>query len=826
MKPRYFGNIAAWLNTEILGNNTTELRVIRELLIDSRRLTDPQTSVFFAIVGERHDGHRFIGDLYEQGVRSFVISHSVELQAYPEAGFIQVDSTLDALQSTASKWRDQFAYPVVGITGSNGKTVVKEWLYQLLAAHKNVVRSPKSFNSQVGVPLSVWEMTEEHDIAIIEAGISQPGEMTRLQRIVKPTIGIFTNLGTAHDAQFKDGHQKAREKLDLFQASEVLVYCKDHQIIEEEIFAYPFSTTRFFTWSKRHKADLQIGKVEKRADATVIQGVFNANFIRIEIPFTDEASIENAIHCWAVMLYLGFEQDLISERMLSLAPVAMRLEMKQGMNNCSVINDSYNSDLQSIQIALEFLNQQHQHPKRTVVLSDILQSGRTDQELYAEVAKMMTDKGIDRLIGIGESISEHADRFAMESDFFPNTEAFLNSTLADSFNDETILLKGARQFGFETIGQALQQKTHQTVLEIELGALVHNLNYFRSVLRPETKIMAMVKAFSYGSGSFEIASVLQFHRVDHLAVAYADEGVDLRKAGITIPIMVMNPEEHGYDVMIRHHLEPEIYSLRVLGLLESAIARNSKLTEPIHVHVKLNTGMNRLGFSEAELPELIMRLRNNRKIKVVSMFSHLASSENALQDGFTHQQIATFKRQHEYIQSHFEHSITRHILNSAGIMRFPDAQFDMVRLGIGLYGVSSDPTYRKKLLSVSSLKSHISQIHHLKTGDTVGYGRIEKVETNMTTATVPIGYADGLGREHGNRAGKMMINGFPAPIIGNVCMDMCMLDITGVPAQEGDEVVVFGHGYPIEEFASAAGKIPYEILTGIGSRVKRVYFQE
>lgn len=818
--------MAVWLDANILGNAETGSHASEELLIDSRRLTDASKTTFFAIVGERHDGHRFIKDLYSRGVRTFVVSQPVAYTEFPDAGFISVSDTVLALQQVVSAWRSHFEYPVIGITGSNGKTIVKEWLHQLMAADKNVIRSPKSYNSQVGVPLSVWNMNSENELAIIEAGISQPGEMTLLQKIIKPSIGIFTNLGAAHDAQFKDRNQKAREKLDLFQSADLVIYCKDHQIIHEEIENFPFDETRFFTWSKRSKADLQIGKIEKRTDSTVIQGIYQAEFIRIEIPFSDEASVENAIHCWATMLYLGYDPATIAERMLALAPVAMRLEMKQGMNNCSVINDSYNSDLQSIQIALEFLNQQHQHPTRTVVLSDILQSGRTENELYAEVAKMMADKGIDRLIGIGESISRHAELFSMRADFSPSTEAFLSSDLVESFNNETILLKGAREFGFEKIGHALQQKTHQTVLEIELGALVHNLNYFRSLLKPDTHIMAMVKAFSYGSGSFEIANVLQFHRVDQLAVAYADEGVDLRKAGITIPIMVMNPEEQGYDVMIRHHLEPEVYSLRVLALLESAIARNSDQTEPISIHLKLNTGMNRLGFSEAELPQLIMRLKNNRKIKVVSVFSHLASSENAMQDGFTHRQIESFKLQHAMLQQHFDHPIQRHILNSAGILRFPDAQFEMVRIGIGLYGVSADPTYRKHLLEVSSLKTHISQIHQLKPGDTVGYGRSEQVKTNMTTATVPIGYADGLGREHGNRVGKMIVNGFPAPIIGNVCMDMCMLDITGVPAQEGDEVVVFGHDYPIDEFSSTAGKIPYEVLTGIGSRVKRVYFQE
>ena len=800
-------------------------RPIRHLLIDSRKLVDPSETLFFALVGDRHDGHSFVKDLYDRGVRAFVVSNSVE--EYPDATYLKVENTQQALQQVAAGWRQRFSYPVLGVTGSNGKTIVKEWLFQLLDADRSVARSPKSYNSQVGVPLSIWEMDDNHDIAIIEAGISQPGEMINLQRIIKPNIGIFTNLGTAHDEHFANQNQKAREKLDLFQSVETLVYCADHEVLKTEVSEFPFEGTRFFTWSRRQNADLQIGKVEVRNEVTEIQAVYANDFIRISIPFSDEASIENAIHCWSVLLLLGYANDEIAKRMAKLVPVAMRLELKQGINNCSVINDSYNSDLQSIRIALDFLNQQQQHPIRTIILSDVLQTGRSDEELYAEVSKMLVDNKVDRLIGIGGHISAMADKFISDSKFFLNTESFLDQFEPELFHNETILLKGARPFGFEAIGRLLQQKTHQTVLEIELGAMVHNLNFFRSRLEPNTKIMAMVKAFSYGSGTFEIANMLQYHRVDYLAVAYVDEGVELRKAGIRIPIMVMNPEEQSYDVMIRYQLEPEIYSHRVLSLLQGAIRRQrASLSKPLPVHIKLNTGMNRLGFSKEDLPELVMRLKNDSMVQLATVFSHLAASESMMHDGFTYQQIEALTEMHRTIQSQFNYPIDRHILNSSGILRFPEAQYEMVRLGIGLYGVSSDPRFKGQLQPVSALKSHISQIHQLKPGDTVGYGRMEKVTTNMTTATVPVGYADGLGREHGNRVGRMMVNDLPAPIIGNVCMDMCMIDITGIPAEEGDEVVVFGPGYSIEEFAANSNKITYEVLTGISTRVKRVYYQE
>ncbi len=571
---------------------------------------------------------------------------------------------------------------------------------------------------------------------------------------------------------------------------------------------------------------MQIGRIEKREVVTEIQGIYLHDFIRITIPFTDEASIENAIHCWATLLHLGMENEEIAERMELLTPVAMRLELKQGINNCSVINDSYNSDLQSISIALDFLQQQHQHPKRTLILSDILQTGRADGELYAEVAQLIKEKRVNRFIGIGKNISGEASQFDDSAEFYDSTEAFLEAYHHDKFHNETILLKGARSFGFESISSIIQHKTHQTVLEIDLGAMVHNLNLIRSLLNPETQLMVMVKAFGYGSGSFEIANVLQFHHVGYLAVAYADEGIELRKAGISLPIMVISPEEQSFDAMIQYGLEPEIYSVRSLQLLENAVKRKGQLGSPLKVHIKLNTGMNRLGFSEKDINNLVVRVQNNSQLQIASVFSHLATSEDESEDAFTRQQIAEFEQMSSEILTHFDYPITRHICNSFGIIRFPEAQYDMVRLGISLYGVAPESPIKDKLRNVSTLRTTITQMHKLTDGDTVGYGRVEKVKGEMRSATLPIGYADGLSRKNGNRQGSVLINGHRAPIIGNVCMDMCMVDVSGIPCKEGDDVVIFGEGYPIEEFAKNSETISYEVLTNVSARVKRVYFQE
>ena len=820
--------ISSIISGSIHGNGDQNT-ITKTLLIDSRKLSNAETSMFFAIKGERHDGHTYLNELYEKGVRNFVVSTLPQNNfVFSDANLILVADTLLAMQQLCAYHRQQFNIPIIGITGSNGKTIVKEWLFQLMREDKNIVRSPKSFNSQVGVPLSVWQLNQEHNLGIFEAGISKAQEMKFLETIIRPTIGLITNIGQAHDENFENQKHKVDEKLKLFIHSEVLIYCKDYLLVHDEITnEKAFRETKIFTWSKKLRADLLVGRITKSEADTEIQGVYKNNFIRITIPFTDEASIENSIHCWATLLYLGYENKVIAERMRFLSPVAMRLELKEGINNCSIINDSYNSDLGSLAIALDFLNQQKQHPKKTLILSDILQSGQNDATLYKEVAELIHKKGISRLIGIGEGISSQADQFNVEKSFYRSTNDFLQQLNNSFFRDETILLKGARAFSFETISKVIQQKAHETVLEINLNAIVHNLNYYRSKLKAETKVMAMVKAFSYGSGSFEIANILQFHRVDYLAVAYADEGIELRKAGITMPIMVMNPEEQSYDSMIQYNLEPEIYSFRVLSLFEETLKRSDRTnTQPIAIHLKLDTGMHRLGFDEQDVNELIVRIKNNKNLIIKSIFSHLAASDESEHDDFTWQQIKKLNVMSEKIKSHFNYPILKHILNSSGISRFPDAQFEMVRLGIGLYGIGANASEQSQLLNVSTLKTSISQIKNIPAQETIGYSRKGVATRDMQIATVPIGYADGLSRKLSNGKGKMMVKGKPAPIIGNVCMDMCMIDITDIKANENDEVIVFGDANPITNIATDIGTIPYEVLTNVSRRVKRVYYQE
>lgn len=821
--------IASIVNGKLF-NGKPNTENISTLLTDSRKINSPSTSLFFALKGDRHDGHFFIPDLMNAGIVNFVVSDATVVQKFTTVNFILVDNTLDALQKLAAHHRQQFSFPVIGITGSNGKTIIKEWLYQLLREDYHIVRSPKSYNSQTGVPLSVWNGNNEHNLGIFEAGISMPGEMEKLEHILKPDIGIFSNIGSSHDEHFQSRTEKIKEKLKLFSHASLLIFCKDYTGIAEQIQTAEIipPTCKTFTWSRRIKADLQIGKVTKENNETQMQGTYQNRFISIKIPFTDEASVENAINCWALMLHLKIDDEVIAERMELLSPVAMRLEMKEGINHCSIINDSYNSDLGSLNIALDFLNQQKNFNKRTLVLSDILQSGKNEESLYKEVALLIRQKNITRLIGIGNAISRQADLFDVEKTFYTSTEEFLKQFHHIHFNHEVVLLKGARPFGFERISRALQQKAHETVMEINLNSIIHNLNYYRARLKPETKIMAMVKAFAYGSGSFELANILQFNRVHYLTVAYADEGVALRKAGITLPIMVMNPEEQSFEQMIQYYLEPELYSFRILSRFSEVVRRNvaSLANGVFPVHIKLDTGMHRLGFEEEDLNELIVRLKNNRHLKVESVFTHLAASDEAEHDKFTKDQFNRFDKMSDELVKHFNYPVLKHALNSSGIIRFPEAQYDMVRIGIGLHGIAPTAAEQRQLQTVATLKTTISQIKTVKAGETIGYSRRGKATTDVHVATIGIGYADGINRKMGNGNSKMSVNGKFALTIGSICMDMCMLDVTDISCKEGDEVIIFGSDNPVTKVAEQLGTIPYEILTGISQRVKRVYYYE
>jgi alanine racemase len=803
---------------------------IQHILLDSRKLLFPATSLFFALGSQRRNGNLFIKDLYNKGVEYFVVDAHFpqnDMQQFPAATFLQVPEVMHALQALAAFHRQQFAIPVIGITGSNGKTIVKEWLYQLLQSDFNIVRSPKSYNSQIGVPLSVWQMNAAHSLGIFEAGISMTGEMEKLQKIIKPTIGIFTNIGEAHSEGFESTAAKVQEKIKLFENTETIIYSKDDDAVDEALKQLQQkNNAALFNWGHEEDATLCIKSTQVQPFNTVIKSVYKERKISISIPFTNDAAIKNAITCWCVLLHLNIDDDIIQERMLQLKPVEMRLELKQGINNCSVINDSYSADITSLSIALDFLQQQQQHPKRTVIISDILQSGKTNKQLYDEVADILQQKNINRLIGIGSEITKHSDAFnaIKETVFYNSTAEFIQKFPAMHFYNESILLKGARLFEFEQISHLLEEKIHQTVLEINLNAITHNLNTYQKLLNPGVKLMAMVKAFSYGSGGFEIANLLQFHHVDYLAVAYADEGVELRKAGITMPIMVMNAEEVTYDVLVQHNLEPELFSFGILSTFEDYLMRSGINDYP--VHIKLDTGMHRLGFEPKDIEELCSRLKSTSVFKIQSVFSHLAASDSAAHDEFTNTQANIFLQACEQVQKITGYTFLRHIANTSAIHRHKNMQFDMIRLGIGLYGVDADPNIQQQLKIVTTLKTTISQIKKIKAGESIGYSRKGVAIKDSEIATVRIGYADGYPRLLSNGVGSMLINGKPAPVIGNVCMDMTMLDITGIDAQEGDEVIVFGAGLPVSELAALAQSISYEILTGISQRVKRVYFEE
>lgn len=809
---------------------------IEELCIDSRKINgDPTHTLFIAIQSPRRDGHQYIESAYRQGVRNFLVHQHIPTQNYPKANFLWVNDTKEALQKIVAAYRRQFSLPVIGITGSNGKTVVKEWLFQLLSSDFNIVRNPKSFNSQIGVPLAVWLIEPDYNLGIFEAGISQPREMENLETIIHPDIGIFTNIGEAHSEGFLNQQQKINEKLFLFRHSKQLIYCSDYPDLNECII--PFrnqiksdgAAIQLFTWSQKHDADLKITKIEKTLNQSQISASIHGNEYTITIPFNDAASIENAIHCWCVLYLLNKSHSFIQEKMLGLHSVAMRLELRHGINDCTIINDTYNSDLTSLQIALDFLEQQKQHSQHTLILSDLMQMGKPDYSLYEEVSDLVSRRKVHRLIGVGLSIYKYRSLFKsikkLKSIFFKSTEDLLKQFHLLPFENEAILLKGARSFRFEKIGRLLEQKIHQTTLSINLSAISHNLNVFRGLLKPNVKLMAMVKAFSYGSGSFEIAHLLQYAGVDYLTVAYTDEGIALRKAGITMPIMVMSPDNTSFDRMIAWKLEPEIYNMRSL----TGFVAMAKTLQAQHypIHIKLDTGMHRLGFVEQEISELTKTLQNTSLVKVKSIFSHLAASDDPALDDFTLVQAKRFDKMSQTLINTLNYQPLRHLCNSAGIVRHPSLHYEMVRLGIGLYGVDGSENVRKKLVQVSTLKTTIAQIKQIDAGETIGYGRRGKVDTPKRIATVSIGYADGYPRAIANSPAYMLVQGKPAPIIGSVCMDMCMLDVSSIPdSKEGDEVVVFGENLPLTLLAKWANTIPYEIMTGISQRVKRVYVEE
>ncbi|NDF97704.1 MAG: bifunctional UDP-N-acetylmuramoyl-tripeptide:D-alanyl-D-alanine ligase/alanine racemase [Chitinophagia bacterium] len=776
---------------------------VEHLLLDSRKAYLPSTSLFVALVSARRNGHDFIGELYERGVRSFIISQPVEASVFSDANFIRVPDTLQALQQLAAHHRSRFSIPVIGITGSNGKTIVKEWLFQLLQSDYNIVRSPKSYNSQIGVPLSIWQLRPHHTLAIFEAGISQPGEMKKLAEMIKPTIGIFTNIGDAHSEGFASQAQKEKEKRKLFVGATLP---SKIELIETSATAQGTLLTARIPSSSKQEAP---------------------SVLQLEIPFSDQASVQNALTCWELMLHLGYPHQTIAARMQQLTAVDMRLTLKKGINQCVLVNDSYSADVSSLVIALDFLIQQGGALSKTVILSDFLQQAQSDEVLYGQVMDWLQKREISRVIAIGSRIASALEAAAGEKQWaletYATTETFLQTAPQNRFHKEAILIKGARSFAFERIAQVLEQQLHETRLEIDLAALLHNLHQYQHCLSPSTRIMAMVKAFAYGSGATEVASLLQFHKVDYLGVAYADEGVALRSAGITIPIMVMNPEESAFELLIANRLEPVMYSVELLAKFDSWLQKEVISGYPIHLEI--DTGLHRLGVATEQAERLSQLLMQTTSFTVQTVFSHLAASEDPLQDSFTRLQYDRFMQTAALLEKNLGYSLIKHIANSAAALRHPPLQLDMVRLGIGLYGVEMAPGL--SLLPVATLRTAIAQLRTVEAGETISYNRRTTLTRPSVIGTVRLGYADGYPRALGNGAGKVLVNGQRVPIVGTICMDMFMIDVTDIKeVSVGDEVILFGASLSVQEVAGWAATIPYEILTGISTRVKRVYFQQ
>lgn len=801
---------------------------VRWILTDSRSLCFPEETLFFAIRSGRNDGHKYIADLYRRGVRNFVVEELPQnwSEEYPEANFLKVPFALEALQRLAERHRDEFNIPVVGITGSNGKTVVKEWLYQLLSPSMAVTRSPRSYNSQIGVPLSVWLLNEQSEVGVFEAGISQPGEMDALRDIIQPTVGVLTNLGAAHQENFKSMEDKCHEKLKLFHDSKAIVYPYDDEIVRKCVESYEYKGEQIAWSMKDSSVKMFVKSVDKKDTQTTISYVFNGKEVSYTLPFIDEASIANSITCAAVALHLGLTTDEIAQRMPAIEPVAMRLEVKQGQHGCTLINDSYNSDVNSLDIALDFMNRRpdHEGRRRTLILSDIYQSGEDGATLYKEVSDLAVKRGVEKFIGIGPEISRYADEIQIkEKYFFNDCNAFIESNVFGSLRNEVILLKGSRKFSFDKLTELLEQKVHETILEVNLNAVVKNLNYYRSFMKPTTKLVCMVKADAYGAGAVEVAKTLQDHRVDYLAVAVADEGVTLRKNGITCNIMIMNPEMTSFKTMFDYKLEPEVYSFRLLDALVKAAQKEGITGYP--VHIKLDTGMHRLGFDpRCDMDELISRLKHQNAIIPRSVFSHFVGSDSDDFDNFSAMQFKLFDEGSKKLQSAFSHKILRHMDNSAGIEHFPERQMDMCRLGLGLYGIDSRDN--SILNTVSTLKSTILQIHRVPKEETVGYSRKGVLTRDSVIGAIPIGYADGLNRRLGCGRCYCLVNGQKAPYVGNICMDVAMIDLTGIDCKEGDTVEIFGEHLPVTVLSDVLGTIPYEVLTSISNRVKRVYYQD
>ena len=796
---------------------------VTELLFDSRRLLLPDQTLFFAIKTDKTDGHDFIPKLIQAGVSNFVVTEDLaQWTEFPHCNFLRVGDSVKAMQQLASAHRRQFDIPVIGITGSNGKTIVKEWLCQMLNHDYQLIANPNSYNSQIGVPYSVWQMRPHHNLAIFEAGISQPGEMCRLEAIIHPTIGILTNIGTAHSQFFKDEKQKLEEKSQLFTHCNTLIYCQDNPLVKSVLQKNQKAGQQLLSWG--HGTDAHFCITQEKSNGQ--QTVLTLNGQDFTIPFVDSASVENAVHTIVLLLHLGFDPDKINAKLALLTPVLMRMEIKIAINQSVVLDDTYSLDFNSLRVALDFLKTQIRYERKTAILSDFAQAGQLTESNYQEINKLLATNGIHRLIAVGPEFCQKTHCFTTpEMYFFHTTEELLKELGNIPFQDEAILVKGARNFGFEKVVEALQLRSHRTVLNVSLPAMENNLKYYRSLISPHTRMVAMVKAQCYGLGDVELINELQYYNIDYLAVAYTDEGVNLRKKNIKLPIIVLGAEGESFEMMIEYGLEPEIFNFYSLNEFENALCHHPELSN-FKIHLKIDTGMHRLGFRKEEIPELVERIKKNPQLRIASVFSHLAAAEDAHEDAFTLSQISYFKEVTDLISSQFDYKILRHIVNSAGISRFPQAHFDMVRLGIGLYGFSAVAEDRAHLQQVATLQTVITHVHTIKKGETVGYNRTFVADRDTRVGIIPIGYADGFPPELGRGVGSVLVKGRQAPIIGKICMDMTMIDLTGLEAREGDEVVIYGEHNRMDDIAAKIGKIPYHLLTSISKRVPRIYIMD
>lgn len=790
----------------------TSLPNIENISTDSRTITLPIQTLFIALVGPNHNGHTYIKDSFNKGIKTFLISQKIEFNIFADATFLVVKDTQIALQKIAQYHRNQFQIPVIGITGSNGKTIVKDWINDLCRDNFNICKSPKSFNSQIGVPLSVLQLNSSHTLGIFEAGISTTNEMDKLEPLVKPTIGIFTTIGSAHDAGFLNLEEKIQEKLKLFTNTAKLIYCEDHKLLNTALK----ETKNKISWSLLNiNASYYFEIIRKDKNSCTF--LYKTEVFKL--PFTANSLIEDALHAVCCALELGISIHALKTE--ELRPLSMRLEMIKGVRNTVIIDDSYSNDYASLEIALNFQAQHKLGLSKTLILSDIEESKENQKILYKKIAQLAKSNEITKIIGIGKEICNQKEEFnAFSNHFYQKMEDFIHHSALNDLKNEIILIKGARKYQFEKIVSQLQDKIHETTLTINLKSLENNLNVYRSLLKPSTKIMVMVKAFAYGSGSIETSHFLAHNKVDYLAVAYTDEGIELRNKGISCAIMVMN-QRSGFLKLLEHDLEPEIYSFKQLQSLSSEIG-----SKKAKIHLKLDTGMHRLGFVEPEIDELIHFLIENKNITVQSIFSHLPSADVPEKDEFTKKQLQHFTFLAHKIEEKLGYSSLKHILNTAGIERFTDYQLDMVRLGIGLYGAAPTKENQNNLLAISTLKTTISQIRNVEKGELIGYSGKGISPENGKIATIAIGYADGYNRKFSNGLGIVIIKGKKYPIIGNVCMDMSMVYIGNDAIEEGDEAIIFGQDLPVYELAEKIQTISYEILTNISERVKRIFIYE